>query len=171
MKAIVRTCWEICLLRKGPQAFPHSWSLFVIMLVAYLVTDGILFVAQGLRGMDIVTEILCDTALQLVFFILVLGVWRKLTRFNQTATVLLGTGAIIMLATVPLSFAATLLPASSVVDVAQVLLYGILAWSILVMGNIARHALDTGLTIGIIIAGTYTALNLVLFAVFFPIKS
>ncbi|MGH8282885.1 MAG: hypothetical protein ACRESE_03470 [Gammaproteobacteria bacterium] len=170
MKAIVRTCWEICLLRKGPQVFPHSWSLFVIMLVAYLVTDGILFVAQGLRGLDIVIETLCDTALQLVFFVLVLGIWRKLARFNQTASALLGTGSIIMLAAVPLSFAATLLPASPAVDVVRVLLYGILAWSILVMGYISRHALDTGLTIGIVIAGTYTLLNLVLFAVFFPIK-
>ncbi len=171
MKTIVRTCWQICLLRKGPQAFPYSWSLFVIMLVTYLVADVILFVAQGLRGIDIITETLCDMALQLVFFILVLGIWRKLPRFNQTTTALLGTGTIIMLVAVPLSFAATLLPASFVVDIAQVLLYGILAWSILVMGNIARHALDTGLTIGIVIAGTYTLLNLVLFAVFFPIKS
>ncbi|MGA9853496.1 MAG: hypothetical protein WBR15_11275 [Gammaproteobacteria bacterium] len=171
MKAIVRTCWEICLLRQGPQVFPRSWALFAIMLMAYLLMDGILFIAQGLRGFNIVTETLCDAALLLAFFVLVLVIWRKPARFNQAVLALLGTGTIIMLVAVPVSFAATLLPPSPAVDVAGVLLYGILAWNILVMGFVTRHALDTSLLIGIIIAGTYTLLNLVLFAVFFPIKS
>lgn len=168
MKTIVRTCWEICLLRQGPQVFPRSWSLFAVMLATYLVTDAMLFVAQGVRGFPVVCETLLDTALLIGFFILVLAVWRKHGRFNQTAAALFGTGVLIMIAALPLSLAATLLPASPVVEVSKVLLYVILIWSILIIGHVTRHALDTGLFIGILIAGTYTLLNLVVFALFFP---
>ena len=55
MKAIVRTCWEICLLRQGPQIFPRSRSLFAVMLMAYLAVDAILFAVQGIRGFLIVS--------------------------------------------------------------------------------------------------------------------
>ena len=170
MKAIVRTCWEICLLRQGPQIFPRSRSLFAVMLMAYLAVDAILFAVQGIRGFLIVSETLFDTALLLVFFTLVLAIWRKPGRFNQTAVALFGTGALIMIAALPPSLVATLLPSSPVTEAAKALLYVVLAWSIFVMGHVTRHALDTGLFTGTVIAVAYTLLNLVLFAVFFPIK-
>lgn len=170
MKAIVRTCWEICLLRQGPQVFPRSWLLFAVMLAAYLVMDAILFVAQGTRGFAILCQTLFDTALLAAFLALVLGLWQKLERFNQTAVALFGTGTLIMIAAVPVSLAAILPHLASMQYVAEVLIYGILAWSILVTAHVIRHALDTKLFIGIIIAGAYTALNFLLFAVLFPIK-
>ncbi|MBU6421605.1 MAG: hypothetical protein KGL98_11960 [Gammaproteobacteria bacterium] len=172
MKAIVRTCWQICLLRQGPQMFPQSWILFAILLLVYLAIDVVEFVAQGLRGWVLAPELLLDTGMLLAFFALVLLIWQKLERFNQTLSALLGSGSIIMLAAVPISLAATLLPAhSAMVTAAGLLLYGILAWSVLVMGHILRHALHTWFTLGIIIAGTYTLLNLVMFNILFPIRA
>lgn len=170
MIAIVRTCWQICLLRQGPQVFPRSWMLFVILLLVYMATDVILFVAQGLRGLVLLPELLLDTALLLAFFALVLTIWQKLNRFNQTLSALLGSGSIIMLVAVPLSLLATLLPVSAGTQVVGVLLWVILAWNVLVMGHILRHALNTWLTLAIIIAGTYVVLNLAMFAKLFPIK-
>src|SRR5487761_623844 len=128
MKAIVRTCWEICLLRQGPQVFPRSWLLFAVMLAAYLVMDAVLA----------------------AFLALALGLWQKLERLNQTAIALFGTGTLIMIAAVPVSLAATLPHPASMQYVAEVLIYGILAWSILVTGHVMRHALDSKLFIGII---------------------
>jgi len=171
MKAIVRTCWQICLLRQGPQVFPRSWTLFGVMLLIYLVVDVILFLAQGIRGLLLLPELLLDIGLLLAFFALVLAIWQKLERFNQTMSALFGTGAIIMLVAVPFSLLVTLLPASTGAELVGVLLYAILAWTVLVMGHILRHALDTWLTLGIIIAGTYIVLNLVMFAQFFPTKA
>lgn len=171
MRAIVRTCWRICLLRDGPQVFPQSWPLFVLMLLVYMAVDVALFVAQGLRGFILLPQLLLDTALLLAFFTLVLAIWQKLERFNQTMTALLGTGAIIMLVALPISFAATLLPSSPIGETAGVLLYAILAWDVLVIGHVARHALGTGLTLGIIIAGTYLVLNLAIFWALFPVKN
>lgn len=171
MKAIVRTCWQICLLRQGPQVFPRSWTLFGIMLLIYMAVDVILFLAQGLRGLILLPELLLDTALLLAFFALVLAIWQKFARFNQTLNALFGSGAIIMLVAVPFSLLATLLPASTGTAVVGVLLYAILAWDVLVMGHILRHALDTWLTLGIIIAGTYIVLNLLMFAELFPSKA
>lgn len=171
MKAIVRTCWQICLLRQGPQVFPRSWMLFVILLLVYMAADVVLFVAQGLRGRMLLPELLLDTALLLAFFALVLLIWQKLERFNQTLSALLGTSTIIMLVAVPLSLLATLLPASTGTQVVGVLLWVVLAWNVLVMGHILRHALNTWLTLGIIIAGTYVVLNLVMFSMLFPMRT
>jgi hypothetical protein len=171
MKAIVRTCWDICLLRKGPQIFPRSWILFVAMLMVYIVADAILSLAQGMHGLQIVYQILFDCALLAIFFALVLGLWNRLERYNQTAVALFGSGAIILLAAVPVSYAASVPNYVLVQGAAQVLIYAILAWSILVIGHVIRHALDTGLLTGIFIAGAYTVLNFVLFAVLFPMKA
>lgn len=171
MKAIVRTCWQICLLRQGPQVFPRSWMLFVILLLVYMAADVVLFVAQGLRGRVLLPELLLDTALLLAFFALVLAIWQKLERFNQTLSALLGTSTIIMLVAVPLSLLATLLPASAGTQVVGVLLWVVLAWNVLVTGHILRHALHTWLTLGIVIAGTYVVLNLVMFSVLFPMRT
>ena len=171
MKAIVRTCWEICLLRQGPQVFPRSWLLFAVMLAVYLVMDAILFVAQGTRGFAILYQTLFDTALLAAFLALVLGLWQKLERFDQTAVALFGTGTLIMIAAVPVSLAATLPHLASMQYVAEVLIYGILAWSILVIAHVIRHALDTKLSIGILIAGAYTVINILLFGLLFPIKA
>lgn len=171
MKAIVRTCWHICLLRQGPQMFPRSWMLFVILLLLYMAADVALFVAQGLRGRVLLPELLLDTALLLAFFALVLAIWQKIERFNQTLSALLGTGTIIMLVAVPLTLLATLLPASTGTQAAGVLLWVVLAWNVLVTGHILRHALNTWLTLGIVIAGTYVVLNLVMFSVLFPMRT
>ena len=171
MKAIVRTCWQICLLRQGPQVFPRSWTLFVILLLVYMATDVILFVVQGLRSLVLLPELLLDTALLLAFYALVLAIWQKLERFNQALSALLGSGSIIMLVAVPFTLLATLLPASTGAQAVGVLLWVILAWNVLVMGHILRHALNTWLTLGIIIAGTYVVLNLVMFAALFPTKN
>lgn len=171
MKAIVRTCWQICLLRQGPQVFPRSWILFVILLLVYMAADVALFVAQGLRGRVLLPELLLDTALLLAFFALVLTIWQKLERFNQTLSALLGTSTIIMLVAVPLTLLATLLPASTGTQAVGVLLWVIVAWNVLVTGHILRHALNTWLTLGIFIAGTYVVLNLVMFSVLFPMRT
>jgi hypothetical protein len=170
MKAIVRTCWDICLLRQGPQIFPRSWSLFAVMLAVYIFVDAILFIAQGIRGYQIVYQTLFDCALLVAFMTLVLGLWQKFERFNQTAVALFGSNALIMISAVPVSYVAALQNSASVQIVVDALIYGILAWSILVIAHVIRHALDTKLFIGILIAGAYTVINILLFAILFPIK-
>lgn len=170
MKAIVRTCWDICLLRQGPQIFPRSWSLFVVMLAVYILVDAILFVAQGIRDYQVVYQTLFDCALLVAFLAVVLGVWQKFERFNQTAVALFGSSAIIMMAAVPVSWVATLPNPTAVHMVVDALIYGILAWSILVIAHVIRHALDTKLFIGILLAGSYTVINILLFAILFPMK-
>jgi hypothetical protein len=171
MKAIVRTCWDICLLRQGPQIFPRSWYLFTAMFAIYILMDAILFLAQGIRGYQIVYQTCFDCALLLMFFAMVLWLWQKPERFNQTAIALFGSSALIMVVAVPVSYAANLPDSIYVQTVAQVLLYGILAWSILVIGHVMRHALDTRLFTGIFIAGAYIVLNFVLYALLFPMKA
>ena len=171
MKAIVRTCWQICLLRQGPQVFPRSWSLFAVMLLAYIATDAVLFLAQGPHVPVLLPELLLDAGLLLAFFALVLAVWQRFERFNQTLSALLGTGAVIMLVALPFSLLVTLLPSSAWTEVIGWALYVILGWNVLVTGHILRHALNTWLTLGVIIAGTYVVLYLVMFAVLFPVKA
>lgn len=171
MNAIVRTCWDICLLRKGPQVIPRSWHLFAIMLMVYILVDAVLFVAQGIHGLLIVYETLADCILQVTFLTGLMWLAQKLERFNQTAIALFGTGAIIMIPAVPISFIATQNNLASMQMAATLMIFGILAWSILVMGHVIRHALDTHLVIGILIAFAYTGINIVLFYFMFPAQA
>lgn len=158
-------------MKRGPQVFPRSWALFAVMLLVYVIVDAALFFAQGLRGWVLVPELALDVGLLIGFFALTIAVWQQIERFNQTLSALFGTLALIMLVDVPFSLIATSLPASPGTNVARVVQYGILVWSVLVIGHVSRHALGTRLTLGIVIAGTYTLINLVLFALIFPIKS
>ncbi len=171
MNAIVRTCWDICLLRKGPQVFPRSWHLFAVMLAVYIVVDAVLFFAQGIHGYQVIYETLADCILQVAFLVVLMWLAQKLERFNQTAIALFGTGAIIMMPAIPISLIATQNNLASMQMAATLMIFGILAWSILVMGHVLRHALDTHLVIGILIASTYIVINIVLFYFLFPAQA
>ncbi|MGH8278503.1 MAG: hypothetical protein ACRETQ_02935 [Gammaproteobacteria bacterium] len=151
--------------------FPRSGALLILVLAAYVLVDAGDFFAQGLRGWIVLPQLALDVSVQVVFFALVLAVWQKFERYNQTLLALFGSQVLIMLVDIPLSLIATLLPASPGTDLASAAQYGILAWSVLVIGYVLKHALDTWLTLGIVLAGTYTLINLVLFALIFPIKS
>ena len=170
MKAIVRTCWEICLLKRGPQVFPRSPALLAVMLCIYVLMDMVQSLAQKTHGPSMLLQAALDTALFAVFCVLVLSARGLRGRFNQTFVALLGTSILIMMVQTPFILVSvhsgTAVPAY-VASWAVVLL---MAWGVIVIGHILRHAVNMPFMAGILVACLYVIANQLIFSGLFPVS-
>lgn len=168
MKAIARACWDVFLLRSGPQTFPRSWTLLGLISAVYLLSDALLFLAQGVTGTGVVLQTVFDFGLQVAFFALVLAAKFLTSRLRQALTAWLGAGVILNLISMPPALALLFIHADWAQNLLLIPVYAIIAWSIAVMTQVLRHALDIGLIFGLIIAAVYTFVSLVIFQGLFP---
>ena len=168
MKAIVRACWDVFLLRSGPQLFPRSWMLFGMVSAVFLASDALTFLAQGLGAMATLQETVFDFGLQLLFFALLLGAQFRLPRLWQTLTAWFGAGVYLNLCAIPPNLGDFLSRAEWAKDLWFVVSCLVVAWTMAVMTSILRHALEIGLVFGLIIAAVYTFASTVIFAGLFP---
>jgi hypothetical protein len=168
VKAAIRTCWQIFLLRSTPQVFPKSWLLFVIVSCVYFATDAITFLAQGIGGLNVLEQTAFDSGLQVVFFALLLSAKSCLPRLNQTVQAWFGASVFINLLSVPLNLADRFTRGASGETLVFVLGVLLGSWSILVMAHVLRHSLDIGLAFGFVIAVVYFFGSLALMQLLFP---
>lgn len=168
MIAIVRTCWDICLLRRGPQVFPRSRILLGVMLLTYVLLDlysgflGGLYSIQAMLG-----ETLVDVAMLAAFCYLVLLCWHQRARFNQTFVAMLGTGGLMMCASLPLLSVLHLDNQPVLQQLASWMLLVLFLWNIVVMAHILRYALDHARYAPILLAGPYQLLNFLVLTLLF----
>jgi len=168
MKAFVRTCWELLLLKSAPNAFPKSWTLLALFAAAYFLTDALVALAQGFRAMPLLLQTAFDTGLQALFFGALLTVKWLLPRFNQALTAWYGVGTIFNLLFLPVALLTLLLPAQSTLLLVPVLL--LLAWSVAVLANILRPSLNIGPAFALVIAAVCVFVNQVTLESLFPLN-
>lgn len=160
MKAIVRTCWEICLLRRGPQVFPRSGLLLAVMLLIYVFLDIYSNFLNGMyRIQDMLAETAVDTGMLTAFCFLTLLCWRQSTRFNQTLVALLGTGSLLTCASLPLLSVLHFDNLPMLQQLASWMLLVLFLWNIVVMAHILRHALGNARYAPILLAGPFQLLT------------
>jgi len=146
LQALIYFFVELCLLRKGPQELPASSALLGLALGADLAVGVVIGLAAGVSAGIGLTRGAVEIALMLMLLYLALHFTRRLPRFTQTATALLGAGALIGLAA---ALPVAMLPAGEAEPpsaLAVLLFLGLIAWSVLVAGHILRHTF--GLTLG-----------------------
>jgi hypothetical protein len=155
---------DIVLWRRGPQDLPASALLFVLVTAAYVAVSVVQLMMLHEAGGVWFVFVVLDPALLLGGTWLLLRLFGHPERFLQTATAVLGTGALLgVLAYLPLqwlldSVGAT--PESTLAGIAALALVVIFA---LVTGRILKLALETSLFTGVAIALTYFLLiNLLL---------
>jgi hypothetical protein len=159
LKEIVRTCWNICLLRHGPQIFPRSAILLGVVLAIYVLLDlysgflGGLYALRPLLG-----ETLLDTAMLAAFCYLVLFCWHQRARFNQTFVAMLGTDSLLICASLPLLSVLHFDNLPLIQQLASWMLLVLFLWNIVVRAHILRHALDNARYAPILLAGPYQLL-------------
>jgi hypothetical protein len=116
---------------------------------------AVLAVSAGLSPGQGLVQGLVDVAFMLALLYGALRLLDRLPRFQQTATALLGSGALLgFMAVVPLS----LLPHGGEGEppgAAVLLFLALIVWSILVTGHIVRHTFDLRLGQGVGIAVIY----------------
>jgi hypothetical protein len=155
LQALIQFYFELCLLRKAPQDLSASSALLGVTCGADLLMGMVLAATVGLAPGLGLLQSLADVILMLALLYGAMSLLGRLPRFQQTATALLGSGALIgFIAVVPLS----LLPQSSEQQAsggAVLLFLAVIVWSILVAGHILRHAFDLRLGQGVGIAVVY----------------
>jgi hypothetical protein len=154
--ALVHFFIDLCLLRRNPQDLPASPALFGIVLAIALAAGLLLAVTAGAAWIGGIAQTLLDLLLMLGVLHLALKALNKQSRYLQTATALVGADAVIgLVALLPVSLARPI--ATGAEPGGEVLLAGLfflalVAWSVLVVGHILRHAFDLTLAQGVVIA-------------------
>ncbi|WP_440997821.1 hypothetical protein [Arhodomonas sp. SL1] len=144
LQHIARIVLDICLLRRGPQDLPASTSLLGLAIAASALvgypTMRALPEATGTPGMDVIVGLVVTFA----FAYGLLQAHGLGNRLVQTASALFATDVVISaIALVVL----TLVPGQA--PVASLALLVLVVWNVAIVGHIFRHALDTGMSLGV----------------------
>lgn len=165
MNALLDAFWKICIFRLNPQDLPTSTALLYLSALLYALLNAVvasLNLSLGPALMSAVVDVLLITGLTwLVLWVRDLG-----PRFSQTVTALMGTGAIIGLVAMPLVWWQTQVGLQGSL-IPSFLMLCVLLWSLAVVGHILRHALNTPLFVGVLIAVLYMYVSINIIRVLF----
>lgn len=166
LKALLNYFVDLCLLRAAPQALPVSDALFALTFTANVLAGALLAVgvASGF-GLSLI-ESLVEVVLALAVLRMALSLRGLSARFNQTASAMLGSSALLsLLALLLLTLGAG--SGGESVSPADLALVILVVWSIVVLGHILRHAFELTLGQGVVVAFLYTFASYLLISPFF----
>ncbi len=170
MLRLLQLFMDICLLRGKPQDLPSSRFLFSLTLGASLLVS-LPALTLNLGGpLPALAAGIMDIFLTIVFLRGGLYILEKDARFQQTATAVFGAGAILNVIAMPLevTIASVAESGATLPPMAGLLYLALVVWSLVILGHILRHALDTRLGFGIGIAVLYYILITLLLQQFLP---
>ncbi|WP_295384558.1 hypothetical protein [uncultured Thiodictyon sp.] len=168
MQALIRFFVELCLLRRAPQDLPASDTLLRLALSVDLVAGVLVGLASGLGLGSSVAQGIAELAFQLGLLYAALRLTGHLGRFTQSATALLGSGALFgLLALGPLGLSPTGSEESDAAALGAFLLLGLVVWNLVVIGHIVRHTFGLSLAQGVVVGLAYEVSAIVLIAVLF----
>nr|WP_242482316.1 hypothetical protein [Thiocystis violacea] len=138
---------ELCALRRPPQDLPASDVLLAIVLIADVIVGVLVGIAAGLPWLTSLMQGLAEVLIMLTALYAALTQLRARPRFTQSATALLGSGALLgLVAIIPLSMKPTGSAETDLAALGAFLLLALVIWGIVVTGHILRHTF--GLTLG-----------------------
>jgi len=149
VQAFIRTLFDIIMIRKGPDAIPHSWILaYAAVLLWFFPLFAATILIPTFEGRVVAVSV-SSWAISLVCYALVITLAGHGSRLLQSLTAIIGCGALIFLGQVAgLVF---LLPFFGE-QLAQIVVYLLLFWSVHVKGHIMARSLNREWYIGFIIA-------------------
>ena len=165
LKILLNNFVDLCLLRIGPQDLSASSSLLMIVTALNILTELLMIVDVRTGVASALGESIFETGLMLAILYFGLNMQHRLSRFNQAATALMGSGLLLGLLALPLISWSRNPEATE----AGFLLLLLIIWSLVVMGHILRHTFEIGLGFGIGLAFGYTLLAWNLTMVVFPV--
>lgn len=172
MKPLLRFFVELCLLRAGPQDLPAAWPLFWLLMPVNLLI-GMLLIGAGLGGLDKAFFAAMVDALVLLGWLQLLLVFKRHpARFLQSATALLGSGALLGLLALPLQLSlgdgGNAEGLDLVSQTLSLLVLFLMVWSMVVTANVLRHALEVGFGLAMGLSLCYAVLTTLLVGLLFP---
>jgi len=161
---IIKVLFDICLFKKGPQDLPYSLWLLRLLLVVY-VSIRVLMLSIHFDWLDVLLQVIVDIFLVAGFFWIMLYLARKLGRFYQALSAVLGTDALISFIALP--GMATMETGHGELWVILVVLV-LIGWHWAVTGHIIRNALDKSLSFSLGVAFLYLLGSYQVMALLFP---
>ena len=161
---IIKLLFEICLFKKGPQDLPYSLWLLRLLLVVYI-GIRILMLSIHFDWLNVLLQVIVDVILVAGFFWIILYLARKLGRFYQALSAVLGTDAMISFFALP--GMATIETGHGGLWVVLVML-GLIGWHWAVTGHIIRNALEKSLSFSLGVAFLYLIGSYQVMALLFP---
>ncbi len=159
---LIRTLFNVVLLRKGPEDIPRSWLVFILVLVLWLFSAlAALALIEQFDESDFFLGFFSGTIGLICYATLVVASGRS-ARLSPTLSAIIGCGALITLIFV--AEYVLLLPLLGEIPTG-VIANLILLWSVPVEGHIIARALDRHWYIGILIAIVVFALQYVVYNV------
>jgi len=161
---IIKLLFDICLFKKGPQDLPYSVWLLRILFIGY-VGIRVLMLSIHFNWLTVLMQVIVEIVLVCGFFWLMLYLARKLGRFYQVISAVLGTDALI-------SFFA--LPGMASMEAGQggvlvfLVMIGLIGWHWTVTGHIIRNALEQTLSFSLGLAFLYLLGSYQAMAFLFP---
>lgn len=149
-------------LRGGPQDFPGSWRLTILLVAAYLIQN--LITGSQLEDSNAAAKSLLAISLQVTVLIGLLNWRRHPERFSQTLSALAAVGIVFNLVTWTLLTQSD--PVTNQPTLAMVW-FAVFIWSLFVDANIYRHALSVALSTGVLISVLTLAVSYMLIEMFF----
>ena len=171
MSRLITIWFDICLLRAGPQDLPVSQVLLWLSAGAYVLVSFLLSVSGYPPG-EALQVALVDLGLLIAFAAVLLTLWGKIERLNQTLTALAGCGTLLGLIALPLVQVLFAGQEAGQVPPFIILLWFLLyGWSLLVVTHITRHALSISFPFALGIAIVYTLAAMQIISALFPVET
>ena len=162
MLPLVKTLFDIVLLRKGPDSIPRSAVLFILIVGLWLFSSlAALALIERFDESDFLVGLFANLV-GILCYAAVVVVSGHSPRVLQTISAILGCGALISLAFVAEFVLFTPFLGQSISALVAQL---ILLWSVPVEGHIIARAIDRHWYVGILIAISVFALQFVLYNV------
>jgi hypothetical protein len=163
MLRLAKAFWDIALWRRTPAQLPASLFLLALVAIAAAAIEVLSAFLPPASTDRILTRIVLSVGLPLGFAWAVLALARRRQRFLQTGIALLGVGVLVELVLYPLGSLIHIIGSDRLeaVPLGILMLLGLI-WYLLACANIWRAALDSGLTIGVVISMGYLLLSIAL---------
>ncbi len=156
VQQVLRIFLDIVLWRRGPQDLPASGLLVWLTLAAYVLVSAVQLALLHESGLTWFFFLVVDPLMLTGVVWLVLKLYRHPERFQQTASAVLGTGALLgLLLYLPLQLLLTALGFDVLSWVAQAAALLLVVVFALVTGRIIKLATESSLFTGIAVALTY----------------
>jgi hypothetical protein len=163
MLRLAKAFWDIALWRRTPAQLPASLFLLALVAVAAALIEVLSAFLPPASSDRLLTRIVLSVGLPLGFAWIVLVLGRHRERFLQTGIALLGVGVLAELVLYPLGSLIHVIGADRLeaVPLGILMLLGLI-WYLLACANIWRAALESGLSIGLVISVGYLLLSIAL---------
>ena len=165
MFVLFETWLDIVRLRKGPDAIPHSPTLFLLTVVIWIVAGAVMTAsASSLGPRDFLLGI-ANSGVGIGCYVAIVVLAGRPSRILQTVSAILGCGALLTLLFVACDAFLTPLLGQELAGLVATL---VLLWSIPVEGHIIARAIERHWYVGVVIATAVFIFQLTLYSLFDP---